>query len=195
VNIADFIESIDPFDLLVVLVLAALFILGFIQGTIRRLVGIASILFAFLLAANLREPLGNYLAANWTQFAPEYAVMIGFGTIFVAAVLALSLVIQSSYKKVPLFEKYTVVDEVLGGLLGVLQGLLLIGMMIIILDSFFRLPGIAPRPTELPFLRDLYSAYTESATANIFRFNLIPGFLAVVGLFIPQTLRELFPGR
>ena len=44
---------------------SAMFVLGFIQGTIRRLLGLASMLFSFLFAANLRDPLGDYLAQNW----------------------------------------------------------------------------------------------------------------------------------
>jgi len=69
-NIAEFIRSFNLFDLLVILFLFGMFILGFIQGTVRRLLGLAAILFSFLLAANLREPLGNFLASNWTQFHP-----------------------------------------------------------------------------------------------------------------------------
>lgn len=193
-DVAAILRSINPFDLLVLLILAALFILGYIQGTIRRLLGIASLLFSFLLAANLRGPLGDFLVANWTQFPAEYSRMVGFGTLFVAASLALSLVIQAFYQRVPLFDKYTVVDEILGGLLGIVQGVILLGAMIIILDSYFQIPGLAARSGELPFLRELFNAYDGSITASIFRTTLIPAFFAVFGLFIPNDLRSLFTG-
>lgn len=193
-EIAEFIRSIDPFDLLVVLILAALFILGFIQGTIRRLLGIASLIFSFLLAAQVRGPLGDFLATNWSQFPAEYSRMVGFGTIFVAASLAFSLVIQSFYTKTPLFPKYSVIDELLGGLLGLVQGVILLGATIVILDSFFRIPGIAPSPNELPFLRELYMAYNDSATAELFRSTLIPGFMAITGPLIPSDLRSIYTG-
>lgn len=193
-DISEILRSINPFDLLVLLILAALFILGYIQGTIRRLLGIASLLFSFLLAANLRGPLGDFLVSNWTQFPAEYSRMIGFGTIFVAASLAFSLVIQAFYRRVPLFDKYTVVDELLGGFLGIVQGVILLGVMIVILDSYFQIPGLAPRSGELPFLRELFNAYDGSTTASIFRTTLIPAFFAVTGLFIPTDLRSLFTG-
>lgn len=193
-QVAEFLRSIDPFDLLVVLIFAALFILGYIQGTIRRLLGIASLVFSFLLAANLRDPLGDFLAQNWSQFPGEYSRMIGFGTAFVAASLAFSLVIQAFYKRVPLFDKYTIVDELLGGLLGIVQGVVLIGTMIVILDSFFRIPGIAPHNNELPFLREIYNAYNGSLTAEVFRNTLIPAFFAVTGPLIPNELRSFFSG-
>jgi membrane protein required for colicin V production len=195
VNVAEFLRSINIFDLFIVLGLFGMFILGFIQGTIRRLLGIASILFSFLLAANLQGPLGDFLARNWTQFDPAYSVMIGFGTVFVAASIAFTLVIQAFYTKVPLFEKYTFIDEILGGLLGVLQGVLILGAVIVILDSFFRIPGIAKRDTELPLLREIYNAYTNSGTAVLFRETLIPAFFAVFGFIVPDRIKAFFSGN
>ena len=79
--------------------------LGFAQGTIRRLIGIASILFSWFLAALLAEPLSNFLGDNWTQFPREYSYMIGFGTVFVASAIAFALVVQGFYKPQPLFQK------------------------------------------------------------------------------------------
>ena len=58
-NIAELLSSINVVDILIVIGLFALFVLGYIQGTIRRLVGIGSILFSFLLAAQLSVPLGS----------------------------------------------------------------------------------------------------------------------------------------
>ena len=45
------------------------FVLGFAQGTIRRLIGIASILFSFLFAAKLRSRWATSSRNNWTQFS------------------------------------------------------------------------------------------------------------------------------
>jgi len=192
-NIAEFIRSFNLFDLLIILILLGMFILGFIQGTVRRLLGIGAVLFSFLLAANLRQPLGNFLANNWTQFEREYAVMIGFGTVFVAASLALTLIIQTLYKKTPLSEKYLLGDEILGGVLGVVQGIIILGAMIIILDSAFEMPGMANR-NELLLLREIHGAYDPSATASIMRGAIIPAFYFVVGLFIPEALRDINRG-
>ena len=114
-NIGEFLSSINRFDLLVVLFAFGMFVLGFIQGTIRRVLGLASMLFSFLFAANLREPLGGYLAQNWNDFPDEYAVMLGFGIVFVAATIAFTVVIQGFYHKQALFQKATFADEVIGG--------------------------------------------------------------------------------
>ena len=189
-NIVDLITSLNLFDLLIILILAGMFILGFVQGTVRRLLGILAILFSFLLAANLREPLGNFLAANWTQFEREYSVMVGFGTVFAAASIAFTLVIQGFYKKTPLSERYLIVDEVIGGLLGVLQGVIILTAIIVILDSAFKIPTLERR-NELILLRELYGAYDPSVTAQIIRGTVIPAFYGLFGLFIPEALRDI----
>ena len=191
-NIGDILSSINRFDLLVVLFLFGMFVLGFIQGTIRRVLGLASMLFSFLLAANLRAPLGNYLAQNWNDYPDQYAIMLGFGIVFVAATIAFTIVIQGFYHKQELFQKATFADEVIGGLLGIVQGMFLIGAIIVILDSFFKIPTIPASPGEYPWLRSFWEAIDPSSTAQLFRSTLIPGFISVFGLLIPSDLQAFF---
>jgi uncharacterized membrane protein required for colicin V production len=192
VNIGEFIISFNRFDLVFVLFLFGMFVLGFVQGTIRRILGLASMLFSFLFAASLREPLGTFLAANWNQMTDEYAVMLGFGMVFVAATIAFTLVIQGFYHRQPLFEKNTFIDESIAGVLGVIQGLFMVGCIIVILDSFFVLPAIPEGQGELPFLRGFFEFYDRSGAASLFRNQLIPGFYTVFGLFIPEGLKSFY---
>jgi len=192
VNIGEILGSINKFDLLVVLFLFGMFVLGFIQGTIRRILCLASMLFAFLFAANLRGPLGGYLAANWNDYPDEYAVMLGFAIVFVAATIAFTVVIQGFYHKQSLFKKATWADEIIGGLLGIVQGLFLIGFVTIILDSFFRIPTIPISAAEFPWLRSFWEAIDSSTTGQIFRSTLIPGFISFFGLLIPTDLQAFY---
>jgi membrane protein required for colicin V production len=191
----DFITSINRFDLFVALFLFGMFVLGFFQGTIRRVLGIGSMVFSFLVAANLRAPLGSFLATYWNQFSDEYAVMLGFGIVFVAATIAFTLIIQGFYKHQPLFAKATFADEIIGGILGIVQGLFLIGFVIIILDTYFSLSAIPQSPNELAFLRGLHDFYDHSLTADILRSRLIPGFMNVFGLLIPSDIQSFFVNR
>jgi membrane protein required for colicin V production len=192
VNIGDFLSSINRFDLLVVLFSFGMFVLGFIQGTIRRVLGLASMLFSFLFAANLRDPLGNYLAKNWNQFPDEYAVMLGFGIVFIAATIAFTVVIQGFYHKQALFQKASFADEIIGGVLGIVQAFFLIGCVIVILDSFFRIPTIPKTENEFTWIRSLYDTTTTSAFADLFRTRLIPGFITVFGLLIPTDVQAFY---
>jgi len=192
VDLGKTLQSLSAFDLLAILFLLGMFILGYVQGTIRRLLGLASIVFSFLLASQLREPVGGFLAANWTQLPKDYDMMFGYLVVFVAAAVAFSVVIQGFYRKQELFEKYTFVDELLGGFLGILQGAVILGALFVILDSFYRIPGVAPDPDELRVLRDVFNAYDNSQTAELFRQSLIPASFAVVGGLIPPDVRSFF---
>jgi uncharacterized membrane protein required for colicin V production len=186
--------GVKTVDWLLLVFFLLFFVLGFAQGTIRRLIGIGSILFSFLFAANVADPLGTFLGNNWTHLPREYAYMIGFGTIFVAAALAFALVVQGFYRPQPLFEKARFVDEILGGLLGVLQAGIILLAVVIILDSFF-LKNIAKDPDEITFLRDLWTNLNTSEIVRIFRETIIPAFFTLFGLFIPDSIKVYYPGR
>jgi uncharacterized membrane protein required for colicin V production len=176
---------------LVLLFAFGMFVLGYVQGTIRRVLGLASMLFSFLFAANLRDSVGSYLALNWNQFPDEYAVMLGFGIIFVAATIAFTLVIQGFYHKQALFKKATVLDEVIGGLLGIVELLFFVGCVIVILDSFFTL-AIPESGAELPFLRPFWNVMNTSVTAQLFRTSLIPAFVALFSFVLPQFIKDMY---
>ena len=191
-DIVQTITSVVVFDWLVVGFSVAMFVLGFAQGVIRRLLGIASIAFSFLLAANLRDTLGAFFASNWTQFPREYSYMVAFGILFVLATVIFALVIQSFYQRAPIFAKYPILDELLGGVLGVVEALVVVGCGIAILDSFYRLP-IQINDGEIQQLRDLYNAVNASATADVFRSTLIPAIVAITGPLVPSDIRALFP--
>jgi membrane protein required for colicin V production len=186
--------GVKTVDWLLIVFFLVFFVLGFAQGTIRRLIGIGSILFSFLFAANVAEPLGVFLGNNWTHLPKEYAYMVGFGTIFVAASLAFAIVVQGFYRPQPLFEKARFVDEVLGGLLGLVQAGIILLAFVIILDTFF-LKNIAQDPDEIGFLRDLWNALNQSEIVRIFRESVIPAFFTLFGLFIPDSIEVYYPGK
>ena len=118
--------------------------------------------------------------------------MLAFGVSFVVIYLGASIVAQVFYKRTQLFKRSTLVDELIGGALGVLQAVLLIGAMIMILDSFFRIPGIAPSPNEIGLLRDIFRFYDPSQAAILFRDVLIPAFLTLFAWITPASLRAFF---
>lgn len=191
-NLGEFLGGVGTVDLLIVLYFVGFFVLGFAQGTLRRVVGIGSILFSFLFAMNLGATIGPFLADHWTQFPREYAFMVGYGTVFAASGIALALVVQAYYKPQQLFQKARFADEILGGILGVVQAAILFGATLIILDTFFRIPGIPQDPQELPFLRDFWGGLDHTQFALLFRNTLIPGTFVLIGLFIPDSVKAFY---
>ena len=192
-DISATLASINVVDILVVLFLFGMFILGYAQGAIRRLIGILSITFSFFLALQLNAFwLGGFLSQNWTQYPNEYSVMIGYLVIFFAAVVALFLVVQGTYTKAEVFAKYPIVDEILGGILGVVQGALFLLFITILLDQYYLHTGIPKDDDELAFLRDIWNAINGSETGRILHENVIPAFLGIVSFLVPQAVLELY---
>jgi uncharacterized membrane protein required for colicin V production len=192
VDIVGFITSLNLFDLVVILFLVGMFVLGFIQGSIRRVVGILCMTFSFFLAAVLSVPVGEFLAGYWTYHPTEYSVMIGFLAVFITSVVALFLLVQGTYQKTQLFAKHPVIDEVLGGVLGVVQGLLLLLFLTIILDQYFLYAPTAPATDELPLLRPFWEALNTSEIGAALHQTVIPSFLGLVGFFIPDYIEATY---
>ena len=100
--------------------------------------------------------------------------------------------IQGTYRKAPLFGRYPVLEEVVGGLLGVVQGLLVLMFITIILDQFFLIPNMPADADELPFLRDVWNALNTSGTGSLLHGSLIPNFIGVTSFLIPESIRLLY---
>lgn len=186
------ITAIKPIDLLVFFALFGMFILGFMQGIIRRLLGMAAILLALLVGAQVRGPLGSFLAQNWTQYPAEYNAMIAFGSVFLAGSIGVSIVIQVFFRPVPLFAKYPVIDEILGGVLGLIEGALILAAFFIVTDPFFLTVGQTARGTEFPFVREIHGALNDSITATVVRDRIVPFIFLLLGAAFPAAVKDVF---
>lgn len=191
VDIVDTIRSLQLFDIVAIIVLFGFFVLGFIQGTIRRALGLAVVIFSFFLGMYAREPLGQFFETYWTAVPPEYSAMIAFGTVFLASWIGLTVIIQSFYKKTTLFKRSTIVDEILGGIIGVVEGLVLIGILVVILDTYYA-TAAATEQAGLEILQTVFDLYDPSATAVIFRDTLLPAVFAAVGALVPSEIAGQF---
>jgi uncharacterized membrane protein required for colicin V production len=193
VDVVEFIQGLNLFDILAAFFVAAFFVLGYMQGAIRRLLGLGLTLVSLLLGLNLRDPLGAWLSQYWSHLPPAYVEMLAFGGSFVVIYLAGSITIQTFYRRTTIFARASAVDELVGGVLGVVQSLLLIATLILVLDSYYALPGLAPNPNEIGLLRSIFELYDPSQTAALMRSSLIPLFFALFGWIVPAELSGRYP--
>lgn len=187
-------ERIQPFDLVILLALLAMFVVGYAQGIIRRLLGIGAIVFSLILGAQLRQPVGEYLSHEWTTIAVEYSFMVGFGAVFVASAVTLSLGIQLTYRPAPLFPKYPVLDEIVGGILGVIEGFIILVAILMITDPYYTNPSFAENAGfgEFGLLRSVHEWLDPTLIADILRNSVIPIIVGVFGFLFPLDVRALF---
>ncbi|MEO5918266.1 MAG: CvpA family protein [Candidatus Limnocylindrales bacterium] len=191
-DIVGAITNIKGLDLVIYFAFAGMFILGYMQGVIRRLVGIGTTLLSLLVAAQLREPLGSFLASNWTQYTRDYNYMLAFGFVFLAGFIGSLIATQLFFKPVPLFARYPVLDELLGGFLGLLQGALFLAVFFLITDPFFTVSGTLVRSNEIVFLRQFHEAFQGSVTASVVRDQIVPALLFFVGGLFPSDVTSIF---
>ncbi len=178
--------GIAIFDLLFIAVLIVAFVAGFIQGVVRRLLGIAAAIVAFLLASNLREPLGDALASSWPQYPPGYTTMLAFGGLFIVLFIGASLVIQGFYHRTPISQDDEWLDEVIGGVLGIVEALLLMGIGALILDSYFGTTGVLYAPNEFLILRTIYDDMALSVDGQVHHRHADPRLRRPVGPAHPR---------
>ncbi len=185
------IRSAPLIDLGLLLTLCAFLFLGVVQGAIRRLLGIASMLIAFTFAANLRDPVGDFLAGNWTQFDLGYNRLLAFGIVFLVASVAASITIQGFYQRTDLSADHPVIDDVTGGLLGLAQGIVVLTIAVIIFNSYTLPP---PHSGDVTQVRDAQNLIIhESNIAGAARDLLAPTFIHVLSPLLPSDLVEIFP--
>jgi uncharacterized membrane protein required for colicin V production len=186
-------DRVQAFDLVIVLALMAMFILGYAQGLVRRLLGIAAIVFSLVLAALIRPSLGNYLTGEWTGIPAEYSHMVAFGAVFVAAAVTFSVGIQLMYRPAPLLTRYPVLDEILGGILGVVEGVIILIAVFLILDPYYTNPvSDTIRTGEFTLLRTVHELLDPTLTADVLRNGVIPPILSVFGFVFPRDVVETF---
>lgn len=189
----EWLKSVNPVDAILVVVLFGMFVIGYASGSVRRGTGLLAITFAFLVAGQVDGPLGSFLAQNWTQFPQAYSYMIGFLAVFLAAVIALFIVIQANLHTTHLFPRWPVVDEILGGVLGMAEGYLALLFLVTILDTYFR-GAVVASDAELPFLRSLWSALDSTWLVAGMRSEVAPVLVMIGNFLLPASIRDLYPG-
>lgn len=186
-------ENMTPFDVVAFLFLVGMFILGYVQGLVRRIFGIIALVFSLVVAAQLRAPLGDYLAHEWTSAPPEYSYMVAFGALFLAFGIALSVGIQLAYHPAPLLPRYPVIDELLGGVLGVIEGGFLIAVFLMVTDPYFlNSTGQVAATGEVAFFRSVHDFVTDSLTADFLRHSIIANVFALIGFLFPRDVVDTF---
>jgi uncharacterized membrane protein required for colicin V production len=191
VDIIGFIKSAPLVDIGIAAVLFAAVILGILQGAIRGLLGIVLIFLSFLIAANLRDPTGDFLADNWKQFPHDYNRMMAFGIIFVVLALGSILVIQAFYHRTEIYPQRPIVDDILGGLLGLVEGFLLLLVVVVIFGSYKMPPPFTGDIEQIRQVHDL--VMNQSHITAALQSNVAPPFLHVLSALLPSDLVSMFP--
>jgi uncharacterized membrane protein required for colicin V production len=180
----ELVRSLSWVDLAIILVLAVGVFAGFTQGTITYVLNCLALLIAFIVAAQLQEPLIDLLSF-WTAFTADGRELIVFMVLFVGVTVAAWLVIWRAYRRsrLPIPKQ---LDEIGGAILGLVYVALFLTLQLIILDSFFLNDGEGPA-----WLTAYYDGLNGSAIVGFFRDAVIPILGFVLSPFLPDEIADV----
>ena len=101
-----------------------------------------------------------------------------------------SVLIQGFYKHTELSAAHPILDDVVGGLLGLLEAFIVLTIVVIILGSY-TLPD--PFPGEIDQLRSLYQLMNQSHIAGTILDTVVPPVVHVLAGLLPSDLVSIFP--
>ncbi len=180
----------NALDVVLLLVLAGTFILGYFQGVIRGLLAIGAWAVAFLLAANLRESLGRYLASQWTNFSVDYVYMLAFGIIAIVTFVTLLVLIRAGARGPKGVTSVPFIDGALAGVLGVALGVLIMTATSVILATFYGPTAPGGAALEAEWSIRVYAMLQDSTMAQTLIGAVAPVMELALGWLTPQVVRD-----
>ncbi|SDL38502.1 membrane protein required for colicin V production [Maridesulfovibrio ferrireducens] len=125
--------ALNSLDIILIVIAAGLVFRGLLRGIVREAISVFSLILGFYLAARYHQELmpyfGNFFDGPGTVKAFSYLSIIAV-TILVSVLLGIVI------KKILTITMLGWADQALGGLLGLVEAVLVGGILIIILNSF-----------------------------------------------------------
>lgn len=188
-DLGSFLQSLTTADLALLLIYIGGFVLGFMQGGTRGLLVLLDWLFAFVIAATVYQPLGDWLSGQWTMYSLEYTRMLAFLIGFTVSLVVGAILIVSFTKRAPLLPRWPFVDEILGGVLFTVFALLVTGAVLAALSTGYPIGRSGAQ--DVPWLTSIAEGLGGSAIGGWLESFLVPIILAILGPIIPDDFERL----
>jgi uncharacterized membrane protein required for colicin V production len=179
-------------DIILLLIIAGAFLIGFFWGVIRGLIALAAWFVVFILSAHVSLPVGDYLTTQWTQYGGPYDHMLAWLLSFgVGFAITLALIVIGTRGSQDL-SRYPLLDDLIGGLLGVAIAVLVIAAVIAILQSFYGSGPPAGTAQGAQWSSDLYRALIDSTIGGRIADSLVPVLMSLLAPLLPATINSAF---
>jgi uncharacterized membrane protein required for colicin V production len=177
-------------DILLLLIVAGAFLFGFFWGVIRGLLGLAGFFIVFVLSAYVSQPVGDFLAQQWTQYPASYDHMLAnllvFAVFYTLTLVAITLGTRGTHD----LSRFRLVDDVLGALLGASLAVLSVAAVTAILRTFYG-PFAPPSGQGAEWTANVYRALLGSTFGGQISDSVVPAIVALIGGLLPADIRRL----
>jgi uncharacterized membrane protein required for colicin V production len=174
-------------DIAIIVVLIVFALIGFFRGALRQLIALGASLVAFVVAAQGRGILGDWMRAQEPDFSVEYANMLGFLVTFLILLIAALAIIELSGRTITLSNR-AIVEAVVGGAALLLVGVFAITGVLFALDTYYALPPAFT--AEVDLVRQLHAALADSRIATALHDTLVPLVQSLLGPLLPPDVRD-----
>ncbi len=166
-------------DLILLIFLGGFIVLGFMTGLFQSLGSIIGLGFGYYLASRYYEGIGSWITPLFLG-REAVANLIGFVLIFLLTTHLVGIVFWFLARALQILKHvpfYTLLNRFGGAILGFVEGLFVIGIVLMVADQFLHQPSLAEQLSR----SDL--AQLMLGTANLLGFILPDSFRVLPGLF------------
>jgi len=174
-------------DIVMLLFLAGLLRAGWSSGFIRRLLGLVFLVGSFVAGAYLRVPAGALVGTFLPQIPAAYAEMVGYSVASSALLLGLNLVSQPFMSRAPKHGLSRKTDQLLGLILGGVEGVLILSAAIVILHTYASVQSVGGF-VDTGLLHDIRDAVDGSTIGQVLEKTTVPIVLLLLGPLLPKDV-------
>lgn len=177
-------------DIILVLIIAGAFVVGFLWGLIRSLLMVAGWFLVFVLAALLSVPVGDYLTSQWTSYGPEWNHMAAFAILYVGLLILAVILCWMGIKNSQGLTKYRLFDDLVSGAAMAFVAILGVTGVIVVLASAYAGPtGASVLGPD--WTRQLYQNLHDSQIGMVIEGTIIPFLGTVLGPLLPSHISRV----
>lgn len=177
-------------DIVLLLVLVAAFIVGFVWGTARSLIFLGGGALVFIMAAHARGPLASFLQGQWSNLPPSFNDMVAMLILYALGLGIVLLLVWLGASNTGLSARAPDVDRLLGGLVGVACAVMIIAGLDGTLSMYFGYAGQLQPSGGSDWSASLYRAITTSQIGGAIHRSLLPALGSIAGPVLPIGFRE-----
>lgn len=166
---------------------------GWRTGLLRRLIGIGFMIISFVVSAYLRYPIGAIALTFFKNIPTSYANLVGYAIAFPVILAGLHIASAFLLRKVSMTGITKELDQVLGAVVGGVEGILIIAAAIVILDTYFGTGTTLHQYSGVGAIKSFTQAFNASTTVHLLRGSVVPAVLAILGPLLPKDIKTIVP--